>query len=327
MSSYEYHQILQFLYFEGYADSYESAEYLFEQLSDEEFEELNEARRKLAHSFPLKPSEKRSAANIGRMNDGDFSVPPGGSVRVRSSRKVKPEPEAEPTPTTPTTSKPKRKSEFIDRSGASDQGTRGPRRRIREDREDFNIITEFLFDEGYADTIESAELIAESISKQWANQILDEAHLILEKPYQIYGPDPHGPSDSESRPLGKPYRNKKRANKRADILDQEIGGYRHSVRKVDEEYKDLTPEKEEKVKNRVGELARDIQVQGERMKDLKKKPFGKYRPKVKQEKEAILKSARKKQKLVQNASDALIRTSTSRSASIQKRIQDLKDRS
>ena len=300
MSSYEYHQILQFLYFEGYADSYESAEYLFEQLSDEEFEELNEARRKLAHSFPLKPSEKRSAANIGRMNDGDFSVPPGGSVRVRSSRKAKPEPEAEPE-------------------------EQKPRRRRTDMRK--VIVAHYLFDEGYADTIESAELIAESISKQWANQILDEAHLIIEKPYQIYGPDPHGPSDSESRPLGKPYRNKKRAKTRADRLDDEIGGYRHSVRKVDEEYKDLTPEKEEKVKNRVGELARDIQVQGERMKDLKKKPFGKYRPKVKQEKGAILKSARKKQKLVQNASDALIRTSTSRSASIQKRIQDLKDRS
>ena len=300
MSSYEYHQILQFLYFEGYADSYESAEYLFEQLSDEEFEELNEARRKLAHSFPLKPSEKRSAANIGRMNDGDFSVPPGGSVRVRSSRKAKPEPEAEPE-------------------------EQKPRRRRTDMRK--VIVAHYLFDEGYADTIESAELIAESISKQWANQILDEAHLIIEKPYQIYGPDPHGPSDSESRPLGKPYRNKKRAKTRADRLDDEIGGYRHSVRKVDEEYKDLTPEKEEKVKNRVGELARDIQVQSERMKDLNKKPFGKYRPKVKQEKGAILKSARKKQKLVQNASDALIRTSTSRSASIQKRIQDLKDRS
>ena len=296
MSSYEYHQILQFLYFEGYADSYESAEYLFEQLSDEEFEELNEARRKLAHSFPLKPSEKRSVANIGRMNDGDFSVPPGGSVRVRSSRKAKPEPEEQK-----------------------------PRRRRTDMRK--VIVAHYLFDEGYADTIESAELIAESISKQWANQILDEAHLIIEKPYQIYGPDPHGPSDSESRPLGKPYRNKKRAKTRADRLDDEIGGYRHSVRKVDEEYKDLTPEKEEKVKNRVGELARDIQVQSERMKDLNKKPFGKYRPKVKQEKGAILKSARKKQKLVQNASDALIRTSASRSASIQKRIQDLKDRS
>ena len=91
MSSYEYHQILQFLYFEGYADSYESAECLLESLDDDEFEELNEARRKLAHSFPLNPSEKRSAENIKRMNAGDFSVPPGGSVRVRSSRKNEPE--------------------------------------------------------------------------------------------------------------------------------------------------------------------------------------------------------------------------------------------
>lgn len=94
-----------------------------------------------------------------------------------------------------------------------------------------------------------------------------------------------------------------------------------------EEYKDLTPEKEERVQNKVGELVRDIQVQGERLKGLGKKPFSKYRPKVRQEKEAIIKSARNKQKLVQNASDALIRTSTGRSASLQKRIQDLTDRS
>ena len=60
-----------------------------------------------------------------------------------------------------------------------------------------------------------------------ANAVLNEA------PYQIYGPDPHGSSDSESRPLGKPYKNKKRAKTRTDKLDQEIGGYRHFVRKVD----------------------------------------------------------------------------------------------
>ena len=42
MSSYEYHQILQFLYFEGYADSYESAEHLVEQLTEEEYFELCE---------------------------------------------------------------------------------------------------------------------------------------------------------------------------------------------------------------------------------------------------------------------------------------------
>ena len=40
MSSYEYHQILQFLYFEGYADSYAEAEELVESLSDEEFQDL-----------------------------------------------------------------------------------------------------------------------------------------------------------------------------------------------------------------------------------------------------------------------------------------------
>ncbi len=55
-----------------------------------------------------------------------------------------------------------------------------------------------------------------------------------EMPYQIYGPGPHGSSDAEPQPLGKPYKNKKRAKTRVDKLDQEIGGYRHFVRKVDE---------------------------------------------------------------------------------------------
>jgi hypothetical protein len=222
------------------------------------------------------------------------------------------------------------------------------------------------------------------------SEFMIEAYLIVERPYQIYGPDPHGSSDSEPKPLGKPYKNKKRAKTRADKLDQEIGGYRHFVRKVDDEEKNvkessgmtpenkstwerlvsqhgeqpftnprksktksasrreeestsppkrkrrkldfevredfvpLTPDKEEGVKKRVGELARDIQLQGARMKELKKKPLGRFRPKVKKEKEEIVKSARKKAKQVRSASDALIDASTSRSAKIQKRIEDLK---
>jgi len=40
--SYEYHQLLKYVYFEGYADSYEEADYLLEQLNDEEFDELCE---------------------------------------------------------------------------------------------------------------------------------------------------------------------------------------------------------------------------------------------------------------------------------------------
>ena len=40
--SYQYHQLLKYVYFEGYANSYEEAEYILEQLSDEEFDELCE---------------------------------------------------------------------------------------------------------------------------------------------------------------------------------------------------------------------------------------------------------------------------------------------
>jgi hypothetical protein len=197
MSSYEYHQILQFLYFEGYADSYESAEHLVEQLTEEEYDELCEK----AHSFPLNKKERKSVENIGRMNRGDYSNAP----------------DEDPTPTrTRSASRP------------------APKTKKRKTDLSKVIIAQYLYDEGYVETPESGSTMAESISDQWANQILDEAHIIMEKPFQIYGPDPHGSSDSESRPLGKPYKNKKRAKTRADKLDQEIGGYRHSVRKVDE---------------------------------------------------------------------------------------------
>ncbi len=94
-----------------------------------------------------------------------------------------------------------------------------------------------------------------------------------------------------------------------------------------EDFVPLTPEKEERVEKRVGKLARDIQVYGARMKELEKKPLSRFRPKVKKEKEEIVKSARKKAKQIRSASDALINASTSRSASIQKRIQDLKGES
>jgi len=55
-----------------------------------------------------------------------------------------------------------------------------PPRRVKEPgvkKESFDIIAENLFVEGYADTIESAELIAESISAEWVNHILDEKYV------------------------------------------------------------------------------------------------------------------------------------------------------
>lgn len=197
----------------------------------------------------------------------------------------------------------------------------------KDERETVQRIRDQLYGKKSSEPSERENSSTKSASRRKSRRLefeVREENNLTEMPYQIYGPDPHGASDSEPRPLGKPYKNKKRAKTRADKLDQEIGGYRHFVRKVDEEFKDLTPEKEERVKNRMGELFRDVQVNDARMKELRNKPFGKYRPKVKKKKEAIVKSSKKKQKLVQNASDALIRTQAGRNARTLRRIEDIK---
>jgi Fe-S-cluster formation regulator IscX/YfhJ len=133
-SNKEYHDFLQFLYFEGYTESYAEAEELLETLTDDEIEVLNEARRKLAHSFPLKPSERRSVENIRRALDGEEPSP--RRTETRSARKEEP--------------KRKRTTDL---------------KKV--------IIAQYLFDEGYADTPESAEVMSESISETWMNQILE----------------------------------------------------------------------------------------------------------------------------------------------------------
>jgi hypothetical protein len=122
----------------------------------------------------------------------------------------------------------------------------------KDELETVERIRKHLYDKKSSKPSKEENSPTRSASRRNPRRRLDfevrEENNLTEMPYQIYGPDPHGASDSEPRPLGKPYKNKKRAKKRADKLDQEIGGYRHFVRKVDEEFKDLTPEKEERVK-------------------------------------------------------------------------------
>ena len=164
--------ILEYLVAEGYADSYEEAEYIIEDMSDEEFEELCE--KKLAHSFPLKPKDRRSAENIGRMNAGDFSVPPEEeNVRVRSARKVKPEPEPAPSKTR-SSSKPKPKITFTDMSNSSDQGRRPRKLNAGMEYDTFDAILEHLVAEGYADTNESALAIMANMSDEWRQSIVED---------------------------------------------------------------------------------------------------------------------------------------------------------
>ncbi len=135
-SNKEYHDFLQFLYFEGYAESYAEAEELLESMSDEEFEELNEKR--LAHSFPLKPSERRSVENIRAMLDGKKPK----STETRSARMAPPE------------DLPKRK---------------------RTTNMSKVIVAQYLFDEEYADSYAEAEELLESMSDEEFEEIIYEA--------------------------------------------------------------------------------------------------------------------------------------------------------
>ena len=165
MSSYEYNQLLKFLYFEGYADSYEEAEYIIEDMSDEEFEDLNEASKSWSVTKINKFNKEIERQKEQRKKTPNSSLRPGdqaalkrmiarGQSPTKSARKVEPATQEQPR---------KRTTNLANVKIA----------------EDFDIITEFLFVEGYADTIENAELMAESISAEWVEEILDEAEKVF----------------------------------------------------------------------------------------------------------------------------------------------------
>ena len=264
MSSAEYNQLLKFLYFEGYADSYEEAEYILEEMDDEEFEELLE-------SSGMTPENKKTWERLTREKGPNPFTAPEKTKSSRSARKI--EPPSEPRPRKKRKLEYEVREEFEDLSekkydrdeelpsgrtprqnmerqrgrhsanyllrsretkdrkdqaatshfdrastmdivkSAQDKGeepskdpawinTIAARRRPRasyevpnerpgglrakatkaggyrtlvrkEETEMFETVVEYLFVEGYADTIESATLMAENISEDWVDEILE----------------------------------------------------------------------------------------------------------------------------------------------------------
>jgi hypothetical protein len=126
----------------------------------------------------------------------------------------------------------------------------------------YDILIFHLLDEGYANSVKGAEMIAMNMSENWVYSII-------------------------------------------------------------EEFQDLTPEKETRVKKRLGDLAREVQVLGATHKELGKKPLARFRPGIKRRRGEIAKTAKRKGRLAQNAADALVRTSTSKSANIEFQRQQL----
>lgn len=199
MSSSEYNQLLKFLYFEGYADSYEEAENLLEEMSDEEFEELLE--RKYDKDEPLPGSGKtprqkmqtKRGQHAARVMLGNPALgrsarndPERDSYRNRASMmdRVKDAQDKGEEPRDDEGRKNLIKAARRPRASYERQDNRpgglragntkagGHRTLVR--KEEFDAIAEYLFVEGYVDTIESAEVMAENISEQWAEIILEK---------------------------------------------------------------------------------------------------------------------------------------------------------
>lgn len=198
MTSAEYNQLLKFLYFEGYADSYEEAEYILEEMDDEEFEELLERKYERDEELPsgrtprhnMENQRGRHSANYllrsreakDRKDQAATSHFDRASTMdiVKSAQDRGEEPSKDPAwiNTIAARRRPRASYEVPNerpgglRAKATKAG--GYRTLVRkEETEMFESVVEYLFVEGYADTIESAKLMAENISEDWATDILE----------------------------------------------------------------------------------------------------------------------------------------------------------
>lgn len=107
------------------------------------------------------------------------------------------------------------------RSAFSKNPLNNPPRRVKKpgvQKEEFDAIVEYLFVEGYADTFESAELMAENISQIWIDEILEEykdfpTNKVMNKAGKLMGSSA-GKNDSESK------KKEKRGIKMMDTMTQ-----------------------------------------------------------------------------------------------------------
>lgn len=153
--SYEYHKLLKYVYFEGYANSYEEAEQLLEQLSDDELNALLEEkeekerdpRPRLAHRFPLTDEEEAIVKRLGERIDAREKEEREQRERRRTARQI------------PGSDQPRRR---VTRQNYE----------VRENYDLYEFVISYLLDEGYADNLKSAEQIANAMGDQWLNEII-----------------------------------------------------------------------------------------------------------------------------------------------------------
>lgn len=175
MSSAEYNQLLKFLYFEGYADSYEEAENLIEEMSDEEFEEIFEGFKE-ANLEKMKRQEYRHTKRAVSQSGGSRGSSKNRASKMSSIRGAIERGE-DPRADGYGGARAARGNPPEDhRAAFSKNPLNNPPRPVKKagvQREEFESVVEYLFVEGYADTIENAEIMAECISEDWVNDIVE----------------------------------------------------------------------------------------------------------------------------------------------------------
>ena len=159
----DYETIVQFLASEGLVESYEEADALIEQMSDEDILGiLDEAKS----DEGLSDVEKR-VARRGRMSNVSPSV--GTDEReqgrqwkhIRARGEKKPEAKSRPTGT--------------GKYGAMQRRKRNKTEQINASYDAYDLVLGHLLDEGYADCVENAEVIMSNMSEEWMGEILEKA--------------------------------------------------------------------------------------------------------------------------------------------------------
>jgi len=137
--SFEYHQLLKYVYFEGYADSYEDAEYIIENLSDEEFDVLCENVFRSRSSGAASADAANAAAEMHKTISNAAGMSNSGRKRHRDA--------------------------------AARLKITARRKRKEKTNEDY--VIDYLVSEGYTHDYDSALEIYEVMSEEWLDTILE----------------------------------------------------------------------------------------------------------------------------------------------------------
>jgi hypothetical protein len=207
MTNTEYNKLLKYLYFEGYANSYEEADYILEDMSNIErkqlmMEVLDTPQKTQSYAA------KNAASAVGAFVRGDaktlskrFKGAQRGMKKIENRKSQNEECELDEATRMRKYFNKKygNKNEYGENEAAAKEAitrrkisrNRTPyphppirgssehlqfaRQKAKSQNEAYEILLDYLIDEGYTNTVDGAVTIIENMSENWMESILEEA--------------------------------------------------------------------------------------------------------------------------------------------------------